>query len=264
MKKVRKTGGTVAYLNALSRSYIPPFKKGVWEILPIAVCGLISFFAIYQARAPYSVPDRLDFTALVLIFTLVEFVTCAITVSVSRHKPNLQSLFPMAHKKKLILRLTGGLILSLFWYLILLAALFVVLALPFLFVGIVANLWQGMVEYFAMYSKIFTQTDGLGYAVMFAWIALTYGAAVLCGTFKSNKLRWAVGGGYSLFSIAFTLITVNALNGWNGFLIRNTVVQNFGALPLAWLWFTLLMLLAVGLCVFAVFYACKQSREADF
>lgn len=263
MKKAKKASA-FAYLNALSRSYIPPFKKGVWEVLPIVLCGLVSFLAIYQTRAPWGIPDRLDFSALVFVFALVEFITCAITVSVSRHKPNLQSLFPMERKKKLVLRLTGGLILSLFWFIVLLGALFIFLAIPFLLMGIFINLWEGMRLYFEMYGKIFTDIDGLGCAFMVFWLVLTYGAALLCGTLKSNKLRWAVGGGYALISVVFTLVSVNVLNGWDDFIIRNTVIQNFNALPLAWLWLTALIIPAVGLCVFAVIFACKQDKELDF
>lgn len=264
MKKVKKAGGVWAYLNALSRSYVPSFKVGLLEILPIAICGLISFLAIYQARAPYGVADRIDFTVFVFLFALVEFITCAVTVSTSRHKPNLQSVFPIERKKKLVLRLTGGLILSLIWYVILLAALFIVLSLPFLFAGIVLNLWEAMRFYFEMYGQMFTSIDGLGYAFMVFWLVLTYGVAVLCGTFKSNALRWAVSGGYSLLAVAFTMATTNVLNGGSDFVIRNTVVQNFGALPLAWLWLTAIIVLAAGVCVFAVIYACKQDKEIDF
>ena len=264
MKKSKKAGGVVAYINALSRSYIPPFKKGVGEVLPIAVCGLISFLAIYQTRAPYGVADKFDFTALVFMFALIEFITCALTVSVSRHKPNLQSLFPMARKKKLVLRLTGGLIISLFWYLIVLAAFFILLAIPFLLGGIFVNYWEGLRFYIELYSDAFPAINGFGYVFLLIWLALTYGASVLCGSVKNNGLRWAVGGGYSLFSIVFTLVTTNVLKGGKDFALRNTVVQNFNALPLAWLWITVLAILAAGLCVFAVIYAVKQDREIDF
>ena len=264
MKKVKKAGGVTAYLKALTLSYIPPLKVGVWEILPIALCGFISFLAIYQTRTPYDIPDRLDLTALVFLFALVEFITCAIITSTSRHKPNLQSVFPMTHEKKLVLRLTGGLILSLLWYAILLVALFVLLSLPFLFGGIFLNLWEGLRFYIEMYFHQYIAIDGCGCAFMVFWLVLSYGAAVLCGTLKSNKLRWAVSGGYALFAIAFTLSTTNLLNGGGAFVIRNTVVQNFGALPLAWLWLTAFIIIAVGLCVFAIIYACKQDREIDF
>lgn len=264
MKKAKKAGGAGAYLNALSRSYIPSVKVGVKEILPIAICGLISFLAIYQARAPYAEADRIDLTVLVFLFALVEFITCAIITSTTRHKPNLQSVFPMTNKKKLVIRLTGGLILSLILYLILIAALFVLLSIPFVFAGVFLNLWEAIRLYIEMYIHRFTVIDGLGYAFMAFWLVLTYGAAVLCGTVKSNKLRWAVSGGYAIFSIAFTLISVNVLKGGGGFVIRNTVIQNFGSLPLAWLWLTVFAILSVGLCVFAVIYACKQDKEVDF
>ena len=264
MKKVKKAGGAIAYLSALSRSYIPPVKRGVEEVLPVAVCGLIAFLAIYQTRAPYGVADRFDFTTLVFMFALIEFITCAIITSVSRHKPNLQSVFPMTRKKKLVLRLTGGLILSLLWYVILLAALFILLAIPFLLAGVFANFWEGLRFYVELYNKIPTAVDGSGYAFMAFWLVLTYGAAVLSGTVKSNKLRWAVAGGYTLFTIAFTLIATNVLKGGGGFVIRNTVVQNFSSLPLAWLWLTVLAIASAGLCVFAVVYAVKQDKEVDF
>ena len=264
MKKVKKAGGVTAYLKALSLSYIPPVKVGVWEILPIALCGFISFLAIYQTRTPYDVPDRLDLTALVFLFALVEFITCAIITATSRHKPNLQSVFPMTHKKKLVLRLTGGLIMSLFWYLILIVALFVFLSLPFLFGAVFLNLWEGLRYYIELYFYNHAAIDGYGCAFMVFWLVLSYGAAVLCGTLKSNKLRWAAAGGYALIAIAFTLATTNLLNGGEGFVIRNTVVQNFGALPLAWLWLTAFIIFAVGLSVFAIIYACKQDRELDF
>ena len=264
MKKTKKAGGTVAYINALSRSYIPPVKRGVAEVIPIVVCGLISFLAIYQARAPYAVIDRLDITTLAILFTLVEFITCTIIISVSRHKPNLQSLFPMNRRKKLILRLTGALILSLFWYLIVIASLFILLAIPFLLVGIFVNLWEGMRFYFELYGNVFTKIDALGYVFLLVWIVLTYGVSVLCGSVKSNKLRWAAAGGYSLFAVVFALTTANLLNGWNGFVLRNTVIQNFSSLPLAWLWLSVLAIASVGLCVFAVIYAVKQDKEVDF
>lgn len=264
MKKAKKTGGAIAYLNALSRSYIPPFKRGIWEILPIFLCGFISFLAIYQTRAPYGTADRLDFTVLVFLFALVEFITCALIVSVSRHKPNLQSLFPMTRRKKLILRLASGFILSLFWYLIILAALFLLLLIPFLLGGIFINLWIGIEFYFELYGDIFTKTDGLGYAFMAFWLVLTYGAGILCGSVKSNKLRWAVAGGYSLIAVIITLLAVNLLDGNTNFVLRNTVIQNFNCLPLAWLWVTVLAITAVGLSVFAVFYAVKQDKEVDF
>lgn len=264
MKKVKKAGGTIAYINALSRSYIPPVKRGVAEILPVAVCGLISFLAIYQARAPYAAIDRLDFTTLAIMFALVEFITCTIIISVPRHRPNLQSLFPMDSKKKLILRLTGALILSLFWYLILLGALFVLLAIPFLLLGIFVNLWDGMRFYFELYENVFTKIDALGYVFLLVWIVLTYGVSTLCGSAKSNKLRWAFAGGYSLFAVLFTVIGTNVLKGGGDFVICNTVIQNFGSLPLAWLWLLLLAILAVGLCVFAVIYAVKQDKKIDF
>ena len=264
MKKVKKAGGAIAYLNALSRSYIPPVKRGVEEVLPVAVCGLIAFLAIYQTRAPYGVADRFDFTTLVFMFALIEFITCAIIVSVSRHKPNLQSLFPMAPKKKLVLRLTGGLIISLFCYVIALAALFILLAIPFLLGGIFVNYWIGIKYYFEMYSNAFPVIDGSGYAFLLIWLILTYGASVLCGSTKSNKLRWAVAGGYALFAVVFTLVTTNILRGGDVFVLRNTVVQNFGSLPLAWLWLTVLAIASVGLCVFAVIYAVKQDKKVDF
>ncbi len=264
MKKTKKAGGACAYISALSRSYIPPFKKGLSEVLPVALCGLISFLAIYQARAPYGATDRIDFTVLVFLFALVEFITCAVIISTSRHTPNLQSVFPMEHRKKRVLRLTGGLIISLFWYVILLAALFVVLAIPFIFAGIFINYWQGMEYYFKMYGEMFTAIDGFGYAFLVFWLVLSYGAAVLCGTVKSTKLRWLVAGGYSLFSIAFTLVSANVLKGGGGFTIRNTVVQNFGALPLAWLWLSVFIVLSVGLCTFAIVYVIKKDKRKDF
>ncbi|MCH5148359.1 MAG: hypothetical protein J1G05_03220 [Clostridiales bacterium] len=264
MKKAKKAGGTIAYLNALSRSYIPPVKRGVGEVLPVALCGLISFLAIYQARAPYGAADRFDFTTLIFLFALIEFIVCAITVSVSRHRPNLQSLFPMAPKKKLVLRLTGGLIISLFWFVTVLAAFFILLAIPFLLMGILVNLWEGMRFYIELYSNAFPAIDGLGYVFLLIWLILTYGAAVLCGSTNRGGLRWGVAGGYALFSVVFTLVTTNLLNGGDTFVLRNTVVQNFNSLPLAWLWITVLATASAGLCVFAVIYAIKQSKEADF
>ena len=264
MKKEKKAGGTVAYLNALTRSYIPPAKTGVWEVLPVAVCGLIAFLAVYQMRAPYGAADTFDFTTLVFIFALIEFITCAITVSVSRHRPNLQSLFPMAPKKKLVLKLTGGLILSLFWYLIVLVSLFIVLAIPFILGGVFVNYWIGIKYYIELYSSVFPAIDGLGYVFLLIWLALTYGVSLLCGSLKSNKLRWAVAGGYSLFAVALTLVTTNLLHGGDTFVLRSTVVHNFNSLPLAWLWIVLLAIASAGLCVFAVIYAVKQNREIDF
>lgn len=264
MKKAKKAGGAIAYINALTRSYIPPVKKGVWEVLPVAVCGLISFFAIYQMRAPYASADVFDFTTLFLLFALIEFIVCAMTVSVSRHRPNLQSLFPMAPKKKLVLKLTGGLVISLFWFVIVVAAFFILLAIPFLLGGIILNLWQGMEFYFEMYSNAFPAIDVLGYVFLFVWLVLTYGAAVLCGSVKTNGLRWLVAGGYSLIAAVFAVLSINLLNGGGDFVLRNTVVQNFNSLPLAWLWITLLAIISAALCVFAVIYAVKSSKEVDF
>lgn len=264
MKKTKKAGGWITYIRALSRSYNPPVLKGLAELLPVCLCSLAAFLVIYQTRAPLQMSDRIDWTVLALIFALVEFIMVTVVVSTYRHKPNLQSLYPMEHGKKVALRLTGGLLLSLFWYIIIIAALFVILALPFLFLGLFVNMWEGMLYYFEMYGRVFTGSDGMGYAFLAFWAVLSYGAGVLCGAFEKNSFRYIAAGGYLLVSVIFTMLSVNAFNGWNGYVLRGAVLQNFSELPLAWLWLAVFIAFSAGICAFAVVYAVKKSRRKDF
>lgn len=257
-KNKQKSIGFCVWLRAVPRS----------PGMTVSTCGLegylfgIAFFVIlYQTKITPERYDSVNIITLVYLFNC--FLLCAgASCRTLRKKPSLLTLCPVGYVKRTLYTCGSVVAAAAASLVFFTATIFLLIALPLLFVGLFAYSWLPFIEYAGLYAGLGVPLGGCGAAFLACTVLFSFGTGIVFGYTDSVKRRWLFAACALAFTAAASLMLVNFSYGGEGFVWSAPVAENFENLPLCGLWLAAACIAAAAMTVWAVMLAFKKEKPS--
>jgi len=261
MKNKVKAGGFVGYMRAQADSFFSGFGKTIPDTVIKIVFAVLISAVIWQTKVQTDGYDDFNAVSVVFLFAAYLFLISSARV----HKPSVAALYPVSYRRR-----TAYNFLCLLTFTLIVFALFVLFILclelfPMLFAGLLLGIWEpfGLV-FKALFTNLAVEVDVYGIIFLVFYVLALFGAGRIYGCLEKRKARCIFAGAFVLAEEALVLLLVNFSDTSAGFRWSSLAVQNFGNLPLAWLWLTVFAVISAGICAVSVYLTVRCEKPKDF
>lgn len=256
MKNV-KGGGFAAYLRTMKNSL---FKGGFnLQTFVIFLFAVLLFFALNQIRTG----EKEEVIMLYNLFVSFLLFSGEWLRSAKDNKPELLTLYPATYKRKAVFGCLGILVAALSVFALVVAALFLLFALPALFVSCIIIDFGIVGSYLENLENLAVQFNAQGFAFLTFYALLVYGLALILSTLKKFNRRivlcacTAVGSALMMTAFYFSVKDIGQTE-WE------SAWSLFDKVPLSPLWIALVGVAAVTAIAFGFALSIKQAKPKQF